>query len=60
VLRKRLDRTCYDHSDVAGQAVGRLRVGEGSYFGRDGCDDEVGEPLVERAGEQRFVQSRLE
>ena len=28
--RERLDRTRHDHSEVARQAVGRLRVGEGS------------------------------
>ena len=30
VLGQRLDRTRYDHREVARQAVGRLRVGEGS------------------------------
>jgi hypothetical protein len=32
-----------------------LRVREGSQFGCDSCNDEIGEPFVERVGKQRFV-----
>jgi hypothetical protein len=55
VLRQRLKCTGHDQSEVARKPIGCLRVREGPQFGRDSSNDEVGEPLIKRAGKQRFA-----
>ena len=53
-------RTGHDHSEVPRQSVGCFGVREGAQFWCHGNNDKVGEPLIESAGKQRLVQTRLE